>query len=292
MKYNEIVIGRSDSTVTVFVPWDCGNNCSFCTTKNEYKEKYSQTSKECLMESVKKSLSIMSSSPHVKNIVFTGGEPFRDIKRLLELVEVVPRGKKCFVNTSFHIPNIKDAIEILKDSQRDGIDGISLSSHLGKGYFFDNEVLELVRELSYKRKVRVNSVVCGNENEEVISKFAEVILGRGGFEYLSFRADYRNISQSMLGSCDDMFFRTLMGINNWEYKGFSGCLVCRTDKFITPYGKVDYHRGVERTSLEFGKKLVINDFVIKQDGQIRYDWDEHAIMTEEMKEILGLNISE
>ena len=29
-------IGRDNLALTVFVPWDCGNNCFFCTSKQKY----------------------------------------------------------------------------------------------------------------------------------------------------------------------------------------------------------------------------------------------------------------
>lgn len=30
---NRMVVGRDDLSMTVFVPWDCGKACSFCTSK-------------------------------------------------------------------------------------------------------------------------------------------------------------------------------------------------------------------------------------------------------------------
>ena len=33
------VTRNGGATVTVFVPWDCWNNCPFCINKEEYKNK-------------------------------------------------------------------------------------------------------------------------------------------------------------------------------------------------------------------------------------------------------------
>ena len=66
----EIVLGRSDSTVTVFVPWDCGNNCSFCTTKTEYRGKYCKEPLDEQMGKVYRSLKAVAESGNVKNVVF------------------------------------------------------------------------------------------------------------------------------------------------------------------------------------------------------------------------------
>lgn len=289
MNPKEIVLGRRDSTVTVFVPWDCGNNCSFCTTKNEYRGKYGSESLDEQMGKVCRSLKAVAESGNVENVVFTGGEPFADLERLARLVEAVPHGKKCYVNTSLHVKNLKRVATRLESRLWDGLDGISLSCHICKGGFFDKGILDVARAIGETRKVRINSLVDGDEPPEVICAFCDTVLGDGGFEYMNFRGDYRNTTQNTLGSADDGFFRTLMSIPEWKYKGFSGCLVCRTDSFKTPFGKVYYHRGVEKTSLRFGDKLVINDFVIKQDGEIRYDWDEDSVMSEGMLEALGVN---
>lgn len=285
MRFDEIIIGRSDSTVTVFVPWDCGNNCPFCTTKQEYREVYGGKSLDEKMAAVERSLRRLANSEHIENVVFTGGEPFADMDRLGRLIEEVPGSKRCFVNTSLHI---SDREGFMEKVGRCRIDGISLSSHIADEGFFDSEVLEFARGLGDKIKIRVNSLVKGDEDVGKIRMFCRTVLGEGGFEYLNLRADYRKITPGGLGTCEDEFFRSLMAIPDWRYQGFRGCLVCRTDMFETPYGRVDYHRGTERTALVFGRKLVINDFVVKQDGEMRFDWDKEAVITEEMAAALGL----
>ena len=34
---NDFTIGRSDFSVTVYVPWNCTNNCKFCSSKKDYE---------------------------------------------------------------------------------------------------------------------------------------------------------------------------------------------------------------------------------------------------------------
>lgn len=104
------------------------------------------------------------------------------------------------------------------------------------------------------------------------------------FREFNFRADYRKIKQSSLHSANDKFFRTLMSTPELKYTGFTGCLVCRTDLFDSKYGKLIYHRGINNTALRFGDALVVNDFVIKQDGEIRFDWNDKCKMTEDLFE--------
>ena len=59
------------STVTIFVPYDCCNNCPFCINKAEYANNEG-FSADKICESIKY---IDSVTPNC-DIVFTGGEPF------------------------------------------------------------------------------------------------------------------------------------------------------------------------------------------------------------------------
>ena len=219
---DDIVLGRSDSTVTVFVPWDCCNNCSFCTTKKEYKERYNHTPIDELMERVATSIQKVVATNYVRNVVFTGGEPFADLKRLKALIDSIPDGKKCFVNSSLHVAKANEVVDELMKPDYNRIDGISLSSHIAKGGFFDKCIIDEARRLGSVRNVRVNSLVRGDEDVDTLRKFVEIVLGDGGFEYVNFRADYRHIDQNSLNSCNDQFFSTLMSIPEWEYQGHHG----------------------------------------------------------------------
>lgn len=59
-----------------------------------------------------------------------------------------------------------------------------------------------------------------------------------------------------------------------------------------------YHRGVAETSMFFPGKprgksgchatLVVNDFVVKQDGELRYDWSSDAVVTRELARAFGM----
>lgn len=168
------LIGRSDISCTIFVPWDCNNHCAFCNTKNEYKN--SKCTNLDNIQKIKQSIIEVASMPSINAYTFTGGESF-----------------------------LKEGIHI------------------------------------------------------------------------NLRADYNHITPDTLGAvANDRVFNELMEISS-DYLGHSGCLVCRTDVFDTPYGLVYYHRGTPVTSLTIGDKLIINDLVIKQTGQLFYDWPESAL---------------
>ena len=62
------------ATVTVFVPYDCGNNCPFCINKREYAD-CSTFSLEKIIESIR----TMDAITPYCDFVFTGGEPLADL---------------------------------------------------------------------------------------------------------------------------------------------------------------------------------------------------------------------
>lgn len=65
------------ATVTVFVPYDCQNNCPFCVNKEEY-ENMEGFSLEKICESIR----VMDGITPECDFVFTGGEPFSNLESL------------------------------------------------------------------------------------------------------------------------------------------------------------------------------------------------------------------
>lgn len=286
----EVRIGRNDLSLTVFVPWDCGNNCAFCTTKREYSETYGGRDLDEMTDAVARSIETASRSYAVNNVVFTGGEPFADLPRLARLMEFVAPDKKVYVNTSLHVKDRDEVLSSVKAGFFPRLNGISVSAHLGSG-FRNNEAISALTKWGDVCDFRVNALASPKATCDEIESFAKQVLDDTPVLYLNFRADYRYITQSTLGSCEEPFFSTLMQMPKWIYQGHTGCLVCRSDDFKTPYGKVNYHRGTELTALRFGNVLVLHDLVVKQDGELRFDWSKAAKIDEFIASSLGFDLS-
>ena len=79
MKY---VVGRSNLSVTVFVPWDCEKHCPFCTSKEFY------SSMECSLPKVLMSLEYLCSTG-IREVVVSGGEPFSNLDGLEQILQNV-----------------------------------------------------------------------------------------------------------------------------------------------------------------------------------------------------------
>ena len=74
MKY---VTRKGGATVTILVPWDCGNNCPFCVNKKDYLH-MENFSLDKILESVK----TMDEITPECDFVISGGEPFSDLNGL------------------------------------------------------------------------------------------------------------------------------------------------------------------------------------------------------------------
>lgn len=304
-KIRRIMWGREERPLTVFVPWDCGHHCPFCTTKAEYETKYPAIKLDYFFERQKESLRRMLAYDFVNEVVLTGGEPLADIGRLRELVDIVTGGRagtRLYINTSLNLTDEQEtaAIRYLNRVGSSKVDGISVSLPYADVSMMNARGYEalgrLIRVCGFKSYdwIRVNSVVRGCESAEQIRRFVKDIRrlegGRGhGIWSINLRKDYTECDQSNLNDCNDPVMRTLMSMPDMPYKGHGGCLVCRNDVFWPDddaMHRVTYHRGTERSSLRFGDLLVINDFVIKQDGEIRYDWADGTALPRRVMDVL------
>ena len=105
-RVRRVMWGREERPLTVFVPWDCGHHCPFCTTKSEYETKYPAEKIDYFFGRQKESLRRMLEYGFVDSVVLTGGEPLADLERLDELVSIVRRSSgnvKIYANTSLNL---------------------------------------------------------------------------------------------------------------------------------------------------------------------------------------------
>ena len=306
-KIRRIMWGREEHPMTVFVPWDCGHHCPFCTTKAEYETKYPASKLDYFFERQKESVRRMLAYGFVDEVVLTGGEPLADVQRLRTLVDVIKENDRShccvYINTSLNLTDAQEraAFRYLDNVSPELIDGISVSLPYAdvsmmnaRGYEALERLMRVCGDKGYCW-IRINSVVRGNESAEQIRKFVKDIRrlegGKGhGIWSINLRKDYTECDQLNLNDCNDPIMRTLMSMPDMPYKGHGGCLVCRNDVFWPDddvWHRVTYHRGTERSSLRFDDLLVINDFVIKQDGEIRYDWVDGTALPKRVMDVLA-----
>ena len=86
------------ATVTIFVPFDCRNHCPFCVNKQEYAH-----AEGFSVEAILKSIAVMDEITPRCDFVFTGGEPFANLKALQRMLDAIPTTHKVYINTTFPV---------------------------------------------------------------------------------------------------------------------------------------------------------------------------------------------
>ena len=284
-------IGRDNFALTVMVPYDCWNNCSFCTAKDIYHS-IDKDPITCINDvKFQMERTLHEFSYPIKDVVFTGGEPTADLDVLRELIDLVPADKNIYINTTLPANEFDEFHDLVNDEPK--IKGINVSRHQtdidDDRKFYDcdivgDEALKLI-----KKPVRINVVVM-RETEDVIKGIVnrwEPMWTEYGNVNVCFRADFalrsweqRRMRKENLHNPYTPFLKALS--NKYRFAGHTQCNVCDTTRFLSPKGMVvSYHRGLEKSSVlaPDGSELEINDLVIFPDGRIGYDWKGISLKT-------------
>ena len=97
------------ATVTIFVPYDCWNHCPFCVNKQEYAH-----AEGFSVEAILKSIAVMDEITPRCDFVFTGGEPFANLKALQRMLDAIPTTHKVYINTTFPVQVILSRLRSVK----------------------------------------------------------------------------------------------------------------------------------------------------------------------------------
>lgn len=275
----DFVIGRSDFSVTVYVPWNCTNNCPFCSSKHDYARIKSD------FERLKQSLMLIRDSI-LPIVVFTGGEPSADVEKLRELLSIVSN-KVVYINTSLPKKNSKEFIELVNTT--DCVKSISISRHCHT-YEEDSKILcNIVDDetiATIKKPVRINVVSQGKDSFSIpsvrkyVKRWSRIAQMKGGPNTLILNLRSNYVIQH------DFDLHQLTGnqvvcdlATEYFYQSHTFCNVCDTCTFIKQNANHEdelvilYHRGIMNTSVHFADIMEVNDLIILQNGDICYDWD-------------------
>ena len=202
------------ATVTVFVPYDCKNNCPFCINKEEYAD-MTGFSLEKICESIKKMDSI---TPNC-DFVFTGGEPFADIEKLQIMLDQIPTTHRVFINTTLPVSEFTSEEDILAFAERNKhkITCINVSRHMQKYVVESND--DLLARLPVP--FRINCVLYKNYPAEKLVPYMERFL-KVPATSIQFRFDYTETTPENLYDQDgDKILQVLKKVA--EYTGLDGC---------------------------------------------------------------------
>lgn len=262
--------GRNNLALTIFVPYDCKNNCKFCTSKESYKSE--KPSIDNVKIQVKRFFEDFDYP--IKDVVFTGGEPMYNITVLKDLINIIPNQYNIYINTTFINKNLEQFIDIVNKTKN--IKGVNISRH-SESYDEDKRVFCDIADddkiALFEKPIRINCVVQGQDIEKVIERW------KGKGVELSLRKDFRiEMTEKELHSPYD---KTALKINSLEYNfvKHTFCNVCDTTSFEKDGFIVSYHKGKLNSSIKKDNMLEINDLIIKQDGFFTYDWSAEDLET-------------
>lgn len=253
------ISGRGNLACTIFVPWDCNNNCPFCTSKPMYKEMKERFN----LEEIINKIYTLNHNHIIREYVLTGGEPLSNLENLKRIVDAME--KVVYINTTLpKIDNIDEVIEYINNEPKIG--GINISRHLN--YQFDSPTSTDDKLMSITKPIRINTVLPKKLDVAKLFKF----INQYGSEQrlINLREDYRYIDTTTLkdrNETDDLL------ANYFDYVGTNTCMVCNSEFFKAPNCLVCYHRGLQYSSYQLKDKCYINDVLITPDGKIYQDWD-------------------
>ena len=239
------------ATVTIFVPYDCKNHCPFCINKEEYAD-MTGFSLEKILESIRR----MDAITPACDFVFTGGEPFSDIRALQRMLDEIPTTHRVFINTTLPVfeHQSEDDIVAFTERNRGKITCINVSRHMQHYVVESND--SLLRRLAVP--------------------FLERFLPIPGAN-IQFRFDYTATTpENLYDQAGDRILRDLKAIST--YTGLDGCRMRCGFHFDYKGMELTYHKTLPySTIVETDPKDgvtydILYDILIKQNGDIHSDW--------------------
>lgn len=258
--------GRDNLSVTVYVPYNCQNNCSFCSSKLEYLKPLNPLKTLSVLQKVRNS--------NINEVVFTGGEPMSDIDSLEILINAVDN-KDVYINTTLINKNFDKFCSLVNNT--DCIKGVNVSRH-SASFIEDSLMLNDIVEDKYlqkiKKPIKINVVSKFDETDQVNLNLVKKILKRwSSFSNITvnFRENFNNTTTQELHSLNN---KTIEMFNSFaECVRRSYCDVCDTTTYKYNGLLFNYHRGLPVTSIEMGNVTFVNDIIINVSGELVYDWD-------------------
>ena len=275
-------------TCTVFVPYDCNNNCPFCINKKEYADT-SSFSLEKIIESIK----IIDNITPKCDFVFTGGEPLSNLSSLQKMLDVVPTSHNIYINTTFPVQDNINEDEMLSfiKSNMHKISCINISRHII--HYLEESPDELIAKIPTKK--RINCVLYKNYNST--DKLYDFAKRWGKYQIpIQFRYDYTMTTPENLYEIDnDPILQDIM--NHFTYIGLDGCRMrngFHFKYFIDEYNKwerMTYHKTlpystiVEKDETDGITYDILYDILIKQNGDFHSDWTNIPLDIEKYKKV-------
>ena len=279
MSNNPYKTREGGATVTIFVPYDCQNNCPFCINKEEY---------QCMdgfsLEKICESIRVMNEITPYCDFVFTGGEPFSDLESLQIMLDEIPATHKVYINTTF--PVFKDRSEDdmidFVEKNKDKITCINISRHLV--HYVEESRDELLARIP--TGTRVNCVLFkeypADRLVEYVERFRKINIP------VQFRYDYTETTpENRYEEENDKILADLKA--RFKYTGLDGCRMRCGYHFDYKGLELTYHKTLPYSTIveTDGDTTydILYDILIKQTGEIHGDWDGKILDVEKYRNV-------
>ena len=279
MSNNPYKTREGGATVTIFVPYDCQNNCPFCINKEEY---------QCMdgfsLEKICESIRVMNEITPYCDFVFTGGEPFSDLESLQIMLDEIPATHKVYINTTF--PVFKDRSEDdmidFVEKNKDKITCINISRHLV--HYVEESRDELLARIP--TGTRVNCVLFkeypADRLVEYVERFKKINIP------VQFRYDYTETTpENLYEEENDKILADLKA--RFKYTGLDGCRMRCGYHFDYKGLELTYHKTLPYSTIveTDGDTTydILYDILIKQTGEIHGDWDGKILDVEKYRNV-------
>ena len=260
---------QGGATVTVFVPYDCGNHCPFCINKGEYADLTGFSA-----DKICESIAVMDAITPECDFVFTGGEPFADLKTLQRMLDCIPTTHKVYINTTLPVSAHQSEEDIVEFTRRNRhkITCINVSRHMQRYVVESNDTLLRRLEVPF----RINCVLYKNYPAEQLVPYLERFLPIPGAN-IQFRFDYTATTpDNLYDQENDRILADLRKIA--RYTGLDGCRMRCGFHFDYKGMELTYHKTLPYSTITETDPAdgvtydILYDILIKQNGDIHSDW--------------------
>lgn len=271
------------ATVTIFVPYDCRNNCPFCINKEEYRNCAGFS-----LEAICKSIVQMDAITPYCDFVFTGGEPLDNLEALQVMLNCIPNTHKIYINTTLPVSahQSEDDIVAFTEKNKEKISCINISRHMQKYVHESNDGLLARLAVPF----RINCVLYKDYPFDKLVPYVERFLPIVGAN-IQFRFDYTATTPENLYEEDsDRILQDLKSMST--FTGLDGCRMRCGFHFDYKSMELTYHKTlpystiVERDSTNGQTYDILYDILIKQTGAIHSDWDGTVMDIEAYKAVV------
>ena len=258
------------ATVTIFVPYDCGNHCPFCINKGEYANLEGFSA-----EKICRSIEQMNAITPNCDYVFTGGEPFANLDSLQIMLDKIPSTHKVYINTTLPISEHQSEEDIVSFTRknRNKITCINVSRHMQRYVVESNDLLLSRLAVPF----RINCVLYKNYPVRDLIPYLDRFHQVPGSS-IQFRFDYTATTPDNLYEEEgDKILQDLKKFSS--YTGLDGCRMRCGFHFdyhgmeLTYHKTLPYSTIVERDPQDGITYDILYDILIKQNGDIQSDWD-------------------